>query len=98
MQKGINTSYLDPSIDPAEHLYAFVNGGWMETIEIPDDRSSWGSFHELPRDTDKKILTILENELSIPGPAENLAARLFESGMDTEHNQAAKLEAIENKL
>lgn len=98
MQKGINTSFLDPSIDPANDLYAFVNGGWMETNEIPDDRSSWGSFHELAQNTDQKILTILENELAIQGPAENLAARLFESGMDRMHIEKAKLEALENRL
>lgn len=66
----------------------------METVEIPEDRSSWGSFHELSKETDQKILNILENELALPGEAVNIAARLFESGMDITHIEKAKLEAI----
>lgn len=96
--KGINLSYLNRDIDPADDFYSFVNGGWMETVEIPEDRSSWGSFHELSKETDKKILNILENELAIPGQATNIAARLFESGMDTAHIQESKLEAIASQL
>jgi len=98
MEKGINTAFLDKTISPAEDFYQFVNGGWMERTEIPEDRSSWGSFHELAKNTDQNILNILETELAIPGPAQNIAARLFESGMDVEHIQNAKLKAINNIL
>ena len=98
MHKGINTSYLDLNIDPAEDFYTYVNGGWMDATEIPEDRSSWGSFHELAKETDQKILNILEKELAIPGQAENIAARLFESGMDTAHIQETKLKAIHHFL
>jgi putative endopeptidase len=98
MNKGINLNFLNPSINPADDFYAFVNGGWMESVEIPEDRSSWGSFHELSKETDQKILSILENELAIPGQASNIAARLFESGMDIAHIEKAKLEAVDPYL
>lgn len=98
MHKGINISHLDLNVDPAEDFYTYVNGGWMDTTEIPEDRSSWGSFHELAKATDQKILNILEKELAIPGQAENIAARLYESGMDTDHIQESKLKAIHHFL
>ena len=98
MHKGIDTSWLDQSINPAEDFYLFVNGGWMNKTEIPEDRSSWGSFHELAKATDQKILTILENELAIPGPATNIAARLFESGMDIKSIETTKLQAVQGLL
>ena len=82
MNKGINRDYLDIETDPAIDFYMFVNGGWMRSTEIPEDRSSWGSFHELSRDTDEKVLGILDEELGQAGPATNKAARLFESGMN----------------
>ena len=84
MAKGINIEFLDTVHPPGEDFYQFVNGGWMRTTEIPSDRSTWGSFHELSKNTDARVLAILEEELSIPGPAENKAARMFESGMDTQ--------------
>ena len=94
MNRGINLDHLDPHIQPGEDFYMYVNGGWMRTTEIPSDRASWGSFHELARDTDHKVLTLLDEELQRPGAAENKAARLFESGMNTAQIERAKLEAI----
>lgn len=91
MAKGINIEFLDKAMPPGEDFYQFVNGGWMQTTEIPSDRSTWGSFHELSKNTDARVLAILEEELSIPGPAENKAARMFESGMDTASIEAARL-------
>ena len=98
MNKGINQEYLDRNIDPAEDFYMFVNGGWMRSTEIPDDRSSWGSFHELSRDTDKKVLGLLDEELKKEGPASNKAARLFESGMNIQQIEKAKLQGISSIL
>lgn len=94
MEKGINPDFLDLSVDPREDFYQFVNGGWMNTIEIPPDRSSWGSFHELSKNTDQKVLAILEKELSTPGAAENKAARLYETGMNTSAIEQVRLSPL----
>ena len=94
MNKGINLNHLDTRISPGDDFYMYVNGGWMRNTEIPADRSSWGSFHELARDTDHKVLTLLDEELQRPGAAENKAARLFESGMNIQQIERARLEAI----
>ncbi|MDZ4747113.1 MAG: M13 family metallopeptidase [Saprospiraceae bacterium] len=94
MAKGINTKFLDTTTLPGEDFYQFVNGGWIQTTEIPADRSTWGSFHELSKNTDALVIAILEEELSIPGPAENKAARLFQSGMDTVSIEAARLSPL----
>lgn len=98
MNKGINLDYLDPRVQPGDDFYMYVNGGWMRTTEIPSDRSSWGSFHELARDTDDKVLAILDAELQYPGAAENKAARLFESGMSLAQIERAKLGDITSLL
>jgi putative endopeptidase len=95
MAKGINIEFLDTAIPPGEDFYQFVNGGWMQTTHIPPDRSSWGSFHELSKNTDSRVLSILEEELRISGPAENKAARLFESGMDTNSIEATRLTPLD---
>ncbi len=94
MSKGINTQHLDLTTAPGEDFYAFVNGTWLAKTEIPSDRSSWGSFHELDRETDEKVLTILEAELNIKGPSGNIAGRLFESGMNTQQTEKARLEVL----
>src|SRR5688500_8762045 len=95
MARGIAQEYLDKTVDPADDFYMFVNGGWMKSTDIPEDRSSWGSFHELAKNTDQKVLDILTEELERKGPAENKAARLFEAGMNTQQIEKAKLNAIQ---
>ena len=95
MARGINHEFLDTDTLPGEDFYQFVNGGWMRITEIPSDRSSWGSFHELSKNTDQKVLDILEKELNTPGPALNKAARLFEAGMDTNGIETSRLSGID---
>lgn len=95
MARGINQDYLDTETSPEEDFYQFVNGGWMLSTEIPADRGSWGSFHELSKNTDHKVLDILNEALATPGPDPNKAARLFESGMDITGIEYSKLSALE---
>ena len=94
MGKGIDQQNLDISTKPGEDFYQFVNGGWMEATQIPPDRSSWGSFHELSKNTEQNVIDILTEELSNPGASENIAARLFETGMDTDQIEKKQLDSI----
>ncbi|HEY3385221.1 MAG TPA: M13 family metallopeptidase [Saprospiraceae bacterium] len=95
MNKGINLDFLDRTTNPSEDFYQFVNGGWLNRTEIPSDRSSWGSFHELSKETDRMVLDILDDELTTPGASTNKAARLFETGMDSLSIEREKLSAID---
>jgi predicted metalloendopeptidase len=96
MAKGINTAFIDYSALPEEDFYQFVNGGWLNKTEIPADHASWGSFHELAKDTDNNILKILDHELMTPGPSANKAARLFETGMDQVTIEKRRLSALDD--
>src|SRR5688572_24571408 len=98
MQKGMNKDYLDLNVNPGNDFYMFVNGGWMRSTEIPEDRASWGSFHELAKNTDEKVLGILDDELKEEGPAKNKAARLFECGMNTDQIEKSKLEGLQTAI
>ena len=98
MNTGIDTKYIDSQIKPEDDFYQFVNGGWLANTEIPADRSSWGSFHELAKATDEKVLQLLQKELQTEGPATNKAARLFETGMNLAQIEGAKLTALQPTL
>jgi predicted metalloendopeptidase len=54
MHKGIDTSWLDKSVNPAEDFYSFVNGGWMNKTEIRKTEVM-GSFHELAKQPTKRF-------------------------------------------
>jgi putative endopeptidase len=47
LSSGIATQYIDPAVRPQNDFYAYLNGKWLKTVEIPADQSSWGAFEEL---------------------------------------------------
>ena len=90
---GINVEYMDTSIKPSEDFFKHVNGKWLDSNEIPDDRTRWGSFDELRQRTDEDALTILKSAMSdnkdlsgievLPGSDQEKAVFLFQTIMDT---------------
>ncbi|MGB3080195.1 MAG: M13 family metallopeptidase [Saprospiraceae bacterium] len=96
MARGINTDYLDNDISPEEDFYQFVNGGWMKKTDIPSDRSTWGSFHELAKKTDEKNIALLVSSSDDIGSGTNKAAMLFQSGIDTKQIEKEKLHVLKD--
>lgn len=90
---GINISYMDTLTKPSKDFFRYVNGTWLDSTTIPDDRTTWGSFSELRKKTDEDALTILKAAMSnnedlkkidlIPGSDQEKAVFLFETIMDT---------------
>jgi putative endopeptidase len=60
---GINTSYMDKNVKPGDDFFRFVNGAWLDQAEIPADRTRWGSFDELRKNTDDDVKAILEEAI-----------------------------------
>jgi putative endopeptidase len=44
---GIDTAGMDKSVKPGDDFFAYVNGNWAKTTQIPADRSSYGAFATL---------------------------------------------------
>lgn len=86
-EPGINVSYFDNNVKPADDFFRFVNGAWLDKTEIPSDRTSWGSFNELLKKTDKDALTILKEASKNPKYKYNTdqgkAINLFNTILDT---------------
>ena len=84
---GINTSFMDSSVNPADDFFRFVNGKWLDKTEIPADRTRWGSFDELRKNTDDDVMAILKealNDKSIdPNSDQGKALSLYKSILDT---------------
>ncbi|HKJ49316.1 MAG TPA: hypothetical protein VJ973_09520, partial [Christiangramia sp.] len=57
---GINLAYMDTTTTPKEDFFRYVNGAWLDSTEIPNDRTRWGSFDELRQRTDEDALALLE--------------------------------------
>ncbi|MGY4515092.1 M13 family metallopeptidase [Lysobacter sp. HA18] len=57
---GFDTAGMDRSVAPGDDFYAYANGGWMKTVEIPADRSSFNSFTQISLDTEKQVRDLIE--------------------------------------
>ncbi|MEM9868540.1 MAG: M13 family metallopeptidase [Bacteroidota bacterium] len=56
---GIVLENMDTTVSPKEDFYNYVNGNWMKTTQIPEDRTRWGGFSVLRKSTDADVLQIL---------------------------------------
>lgn len=85
---GINTEFIDDSVSPKEDFFRFINGKWLKSNEIPDDRTRWGSFDELRKMTDHDVLSILKKSMddaSIDANSDQgKAVNLYKSILDLE--------------
>ena len=85
LTSGLDTAAFSSVIKPSEDLFRFVNGPWIDTYRLPDDKARYGSFDKLAEDAESQIRDILEDE---DCPAAKSQA-LYRSFMDTDAIEAA---------
>ena len=51
---GISKAAMDTGVKPGDDFYAYANGNWQKTTEIPADRSSTGAFYTAFLETEKR--------------------------------------------
>jgi putative endopeptidase len=93
---GIETQYIDQGVRVQDDFFGHLNGKWLQTTEIPSDRTSWGTFIKLRDDTQAQIRGIVEADQKKPGKKagsdEQKIGDLYTSFMDEK-----KLEALGTK-
>lgn len=85
LTSGLDTAAFSSVIKPSDDLFRFVNGPWIDTYRLPDDKARYGSFDKLAEDAESQIRDILEDE---DCPAAKSQA-LYRSFMDIDAIEAA---------
>lgn len=84
---GIQKKFMDLTVNPADDFFNYVNGTWYKNTEIPSDRTRWGSFDELRKNTDDDVLAIVNeavnNKNLDPNSDQAKAIALYKSILDT---------------
>ena len=99
---GIDKANMDINVRPQDNFYRYINGGWMNSNEIPSDKTAIGSFYDLRDKADDDVKVIIEvlaatKDLAI-GTDEQKVADLFRSYMDTEQRNTAGIAPIQSIL
>jgi predicted metalloendopeptidase len=63
---GVELRYFDGTVRPQDDFYQYVNGRWLNLMELPDDRSSFGAFAEVTDDVNRKILNYMKTIMATP--------------------------------
>jgi putative endopeptidase len=86
---------LDPTVRPQDDLFRYVNGHWLDTVEIPSDKPAAGVFLDLRDDSERAIRDIVTSLAGSPAGSEGaLVENLFASFMDTEQVEARGLDPL----
>lgn len=92
-QRGIDPSTFSDTIRPHDDFFRYVNGPWLETHEIPEDRAADGAFYALHDQAEKQVRAIIEES-----PRDALTGALYASFMDTDTVDALGANPIEPDL
>lgn len=81
---AITLDSFDLSVSAKDDLFRHVNGRWADTTTIPEDKSSWGTFHQLRETSERAVREIIDQIDQIDTPDAGRIRALYSSFMDTE--------------
>ena len=91
---GFNLDGRDTSVAPGDNFFRYANGKAVDAIEIPSDRTNYGSFPLLRELSDNRLKATIEGLAArtdlAPGSDEAKVADLYRSYMDE-----ARIEALD---
>lgn len=82
---GIDTQYIDSTVNLKQDFYGHINGKWLKNVAIPSDQSSWGTFAYLHENAIQQLHEIVEDlaqKNPAKGSSEQKVAGLYASFMD----------------
>ncbi|MFC2953355.1 M13 family metallopeptidase [Marinicaulis aureus] len=83
---GVDLADIDPEVDPGDDFFRYVNGKWLDTFEIPEEFSSYGSFTVLFERSEDRVKSIIEDAAKSdarPGSLEQKIGEYYASFLDT---------------
>ncbi|MEX0964638.1 MAG: M13 family metallopeptidase [Pseudohongiellaceae bacterium] len=73
---GIDLSHQDPTIRPGDDFFRYTNGRWLDSYELPADRSNYGSFSVLGDRSDERVRTIITDLASIEPAQDSMEQKI----------------------
>ena len=70
---GVDLQYVDGSVRPADDLYRYLNGKWLDGFEIPADKGAYGAFAYIDDQIQQQLRLTVED---LPGVADADAVKL----------------------
>ncbi|MEM8981669.1 MAG: M13-type metalloendopeptidase [Pseudomonadota bacterium] len=98
---GLDPNGYDQSVRPQDNLFQFVNGRWLTTTDIPDDKSNYGSFSMLADQSDERLRSIIVAAAESEAPAGSEQRKIgdfYRAFMDIERIEALGVDPVRQEL
>lgn len=98
---GLLPQYMNTDVRPGDDFNAYVNGGWIDSAEIPADRASDGAglmVHEQSEENVKLIIEESANGDFAKGTDEQKVGDLYASYLDMDTRNALGTKPLDNEL
>ena len=90
MTSGIDTEYVDETVRIQDDLFRHVNGRWLDTAPIAEDRAVAGAFVNLRDEAEKAVRAIIEDAAradAAEGSEQRKIGDLYASFMDASRRE-----------
>jgi predicted metalloendopeptidase len=99
LQSGVETQYFDPAVRGADDFYQHVNGKWLATTTIPEDKPSWNPGYVLHEQAQERLKGIIDEAAAEGAKPQSDEARkvgdLYKSFMDEPRLETLGLKPLE---
>ena len=99
--RGVDLKVMDRSVAPGDDFFAYANGTWLKTTEIPADRSDYGVDQVLSEEVSSRIREIIQQSAKGKAPAGSdaqLAGDFYTAYLDEAGIEARGLKGVSGRL
>ncbi|MFL5296172.1 MAG: M13 family metallopeptidase [Phenylobacterium sp.] len=98
-QPGLDLAGMDRSVRPGDDFFRFANGHWLDTTEIPADRSSWGIGGELAELTTTRVNGLIQGAVNAaPGSEARKIGDYYSAYLDEAKIESLGLKPLQPRL
>ena len=98
---GVHLDAVDRATRPQDDFYQFVNGGWLDSTEIPEIYSGYTVYHEVNERVEIALREIIESAADSPGEKGSESQQvgdIYGSWMNVESINAAGVAPAQSEL
>ncbi|HEY0324725.1 MAG TPA: M13 family peptidase, partial [Allosphingosinicella sp.] len=79
---GIDLAARDLTVDAGDDFYRYANGTWLNSTEIPADRTGWSLWTVLSEDIEQQLRAIVTDASTSADPAQRRVGDFYAAWMD----------------
>ena len=101
LESGLDLANFDQTVRPQDDLYRFVNGKWLDTFEIPEDKSNYGHFTKLYDEAQQNLKAIILDSVDAKGETSTESVQIgdaYKAFMNVEKIESLKLSPLNQEL